>query len=223
MRKWVLMEGGVMALSMGGGVRSRMFSLSQRCLPNRRFGYIWRNHSGISIMLEFIKEATISWGNRWAARNSRTTRRSVSFREAKKIGVLVNLSDPGERGMLNEAIRVFKKYQKDVIVLGFYAEPPQEEETRFLTYQIHDFGLVGQVKSKQVERFIGMDFDFLYCLTRSQHPAIERVLISSHAKCRIGPRLENNEPLFEMMIQLEKGQNMNELFNRMMHYTHGIC
>lgn len=174
------------------------------------------------MIMDTIKRLAIRYGTPRIAETNTTRRISISFRDAKKIGVLVDLSNRAELMMQHEAIRVFKKYNKDVVVLGMYRRAPKDLERQYLTFHLGDISLTGRVRSKTIHRFANQEFAFLYCLTNSKHPIFERIMAMSQAHCRIGPYRKGGEGCFDMMVQLDQGQDISQLFKKMMHLSYAL-
>lgn len=149
-------------------------------------------------------------------------RRSMNYREAKKVGLLFSMSNFYDF----EAIRSFetrlKKEGKEVSVMSFLPTDAENFDFHFDFFTGKDFSLWGNVQAANVEKFITQPFDLLICLDLAPNVYIEYLLAASAARFRIGPHLSEREGLFELMINTGKENDLSELIKQIYYYTNEL-
>lgn len=150
------------------------------------------------------------------------SRRSMNYREARKIGLLFSMNNFYDF----EAIRSFenklKKDGKEVIVMSYLPANVENFDFHYDFFTQKDFSFWGNVQAGNVDKFVQQPFDLLICLDLAPNVYIEFLLAASAARFRIGPHLNEREDLFELMINTGKVNDLSELIKQIYHYTNEL-
>ncbi len=130
---------------------------------------------------------------------------SVSFNEARRIGILFNASDEEQRSNVRlYADRLKKKHNKKVELLGFYNDKEEhEKEAEFKYYTKKDLNWFYVPGKADVKGFVGEKFDILVNFISEPSVHSEWIMTLSHAKFRVG-RYTNSTDSLDLMIDEKK-------------------
>ena len=159
----------------------------------------------------------------FAKKKQLTTRRTVSFSEAKNIGVVIQNEELNNSKIINNFVNEIKNLGKKVDVL-FVEKSKGSHKTNF-TYKSltnKDISWNGIIKSDPVQRFINKEYDFLYSLNLNSAALTQNIFANSKAKCRVGNHESKNEVLFELMIDTHKKPKLQVLAEQMLFYSKNI-
>jgi hypothetical protein len=171
--------------------------------------------------MKFIKQRFLSMRARNIAEQNKLPRRTLNYRDAKRIGIAYQ-ADGVRPELIGQFIDRLKKEGKQVEVLAFFQQRPQEQAIEIPFFSHKDVTLFGRIESPAVARFVSQEFDYLYCISEAEAAALEQVMALSKAKCRVGRYLDNSM-LYELMIQLKPEQGLDHLVEEMMRYTKAIA
>jgi uncharacterized protein DUF6913 len=127
-------------------------------------------------------------------------RESVSYKSAERIGILFCNDEQRKLNDVDKLSDLLKKDNKKVKIIA------QENKSGFKhlpydTFNEDNFSFWGKFIGKPINDFIKADYDFLICLDDRPNHMIRSILANSQAKCRIGKFDEDNEQMFEMMLE----------------------
>lgn len=167
----------------------------------------------------FLHDTILPWRIRSATKNNLAKRGSMSYREAKKVGILFTMNNLDDY----ESIRAFenrlKKDGKEVVVLCYLPKNVENFHFHYDVFSNTDFSTTGEVKASNIINFQEQKFDYLICLDKTPNLYIEYIMATSAARFRIGNHTENKEPLFELMIRLNGHDSTSNLIQQIYHYT----
>ena len=143
-------------------------------------------------------------------------RKSIAYSKAQKLGIIFNTDDHSKIDAVDKLSTLLKMDGKKVKILA-YERQNSVKHLPYDTFSAVNFGFWGGFIGKPIEDFVKVEFDFLICIDEQPNTMIKSILANSIAKCRVGRYEENNEPLFEMLVQNNKTQNM-EWVDSIYHY-----
>jgi hypothetical protein len=148
-------------------------------------------------------------------------RESISYNKARTVGIIFSAGDTDKHDKLKKFVRMIEKDGKSVEVISFLQKDQHNHEFLFDFFQEEDVSFWGKFKSKNIQRFIDMEFDYLFHVDLEPNTHIEHVLAKSSAKCRIGSYKEQKCDFYEMMIKTNNN-SIEELINQLYHYTKSL-
>ncbi|AHM58317.1 hypothetical protein D770_00205 [Flammeovirgaceae bacterium 311] len=169
--------------------------------------------------MSFLHATILPMRVRSQLRNNRSKRGSVTYREAKKIGVLFTMNSLDDYEAIRDFENRLKKDGKEVKVLSYLPKNVENFHFHYDIFTNTDFSATGQVKAANIHTFLEQNFDYLICLDKTPNLYLEYILAASAARCRIGNYAENKEPLFELMIRLNGKDSVSNLIQQIYHYT----
>lgn len=173
----------------------------------------------------FLKNRLISLRAKRIARKDTLPRYTVDFGQAKHIGIIYQGKPPFFASEALELKRVLEAEGKSVTVLSFYqnATETHTEETEVdndtIVFTPKDISLLGTIKSEAVDSFMRTHFDYLYCIAPPKSSIFDLILAKSLAKCRVGCDVKEKRYLYDMMIRIKAGDDVNLLIDEMLKYT----
>jgi hypothetical protein len=147
-------------------------------------------------------------------------RRAVNYSKAMNIGILIRNPDPNFNKEINEFVNGLMKDGKKVQVICFIDKNLNRlYDFDFIELTNHAIRWNGDFKQEKVNKFIKTEFDYLYSINISPFLPYENILLSTHAKFRIGYYFKNKRKLFELMIDLKPEEKIDALVRNMAVYT----
>ena len=147
---------------------------------------------------------------------------SISYGEAKRIGIIFTTADLEKHLLIKEFIKKLENDGKEVDVLTFLPKNEVNHEFIFNYFTEKDITFFGKFNNRDVIRFAARYFDFLFCIDLNPHPLTESILAITKAKCRVGCYIANRDHLFELMIQPKERttENLVDEFFRYIKILH---
>lgn len=147
-------------------------------------------------------------------------RTSVTYTDARKIGVLVN-NPAGDNRVIDKFVQNLISDGKQVEVICFRGK------NHVVSYNFNFIPLIGKeiswngsFKNQKINNFIKTEYDYLYSINNSPFLPFENIIARSHAKCRIGRYIKNRNTIFELMIDLKpEEENIQSLVDKMTAFT----
>ncbi|MGB1205661.1 MAG: DUF6913 domain-containing protein [Chitinophagales bacterium] len=124
----------------------------------------------------------------------------VSFSDAKKIGVLFDITEEENIPIISQYVQQLEKQQKKVKLLGFVDASAANESLMFSSFSRKNTNFFFVPKGNIVETFMEQHFDILICAFLTDSPSLEYISTLSEAKFRVGPHLANKEYCFDLMM-----------------------
>nr|WP_236613955.1 hypothetical protein [Nafulsella turpanensis] len=125
-----------------------------------------------------------------------------------------------------EAIRQFesrlKKEGKEVVVLCYLPKNVENFDFHYDIFSKNDFNFWGSPEANNLQEFISKPFDLLICLDRAPNLYIEYLLARSRAALRIGPYLDRQKGIFELMIKESAEKPLADFIQQIYHYTNEL-
>ena len=160
--------------------------------------------------MEFIKKIQHKLHDRMLRRqlaDADVKRSSISFEEAKHIGILFDATEMTERKAVMAYAEKLKQQNKKVRVLAYLNEKERQANFTFDHFSNQDLSWVGKNKAEFADAFASTKFEWLFCIHGPQ-PLLD-IAARSAASLRVGPTMETTEA-FDLMI--EKGNLTAEKF-----------
>jgi len=149
------------------------------------------------------------------------TRNSVSFFEAKKVGILYSSGSLEQHHAIKKFVSDLESTGKKVVVLTYLGKGKDNHEFLFNYFTKRDFNGWGKTENQHINDFVEQPFDFLYCLDFNLNLYIKYLLALSKSKCRIGAYSEENNPFYELMVKPSENSTVS-LIHSMQHYTRSL-
>lgn len=163
----------------------------------------------------FLKYRT----NKFSKKN-KAQRSTVTFEEAKTVGLLLEKVDPKDVETLNNFIYQLEEKGKKVTVFTYdnRKELPQLE-VQYAVITRKDIAWNGKYKEQEVQKFIDTPFDYLISLDDTNSLPLRNIMAESKAKCRIGWYNEGKTGHLELMIKAENNISLQKKLEQMYIYT----
>lgn len=138
--------------------------------------------------------------NRLLSKKIKTERESISYQEAKKVGVIYSNDDIKMADSLMELIQKLENDGKTINKL--ILDTSTEKLDNPFSFKKSDISFFGTWKNDNVKKFYDTNFDFLLYPSELTSPVIENILLHSKCKCRIGIYNDDFAHIFEMMVKM---------------------
>jgi hypothetical protein len=173
--------------------------------------------------MEFLHHTLIPYRTKSMLKQALSTRKSMNYREARKIGILFSMNNLEDF----EAIRSFetklKKDGKEVVVLCYLPKDGENFDFHYDFFSNKDFNFWGNIQADNIQQFLKHSFDLLICLDREPNFYLEYLLAATKARFRVGAHSQQREGLFELMIRQPEGsREIKELIQQIYHYTNEL-
>ncbi len=157
------------------------------------------------------------------ANNKEAERQGIAYKEVRNVGILVHNTEEAFCNSIEGFVKRLVEEGKKVSIIC-HVEKGQRMAYKFNFHPLYtkDIDWKGDFKSDAVNKFIKTEFDYLYSINISPILPFENILLKSKAKFRIGPYLKSEKTLFELMISLRNGENINELLANMLEFSKKI-
>lgn len=149
-------------------------------------------------------------------RNQEGPRSSVSYADAKQIGVLFSVEDKAKHEVVKDFIRKFEQDGKQVKVMEYLPPDKQNFEFKFDFFTENDVSMWGKITAPGALKFANTPFDYLFYLDTEPNPLLVHLLALSKARCRVGRQWAEGITYFEFMVQAPSG--IRELAETMRKY-----
>jgi hypothetical protein len=162
--------------------------------------------------MKFLKMRTES-----ALKKNKSLRASISYQQAKNVGIIFSVEDKQKHVDVKEFIRLLEQDGKKVHVLEYLPLKKENYEFMFDFFTIEDLNFWGNLNSDKAIHFSENPFDYLFCIDKESNPLVLNLMARSKARCRVGRYHETESPYFEMMI--EQNGTTKGLIETMYKYT----
>jgi hypothetical protein len=147
----------------------------------------------------------------WLKRN-KTVRSTTAYNSAKSIGVVFCIKDKSLPNF-ESFIHKLQNDNKQVTILAYFQDKKENYTHKYDCFTSENISFWGSYKDDQIINFVGQPFDYLFHLDDSQSTVIQGILAQSHAKCRIGKYSEQSNPFYELMINTDQEDYLQEMYN----------
>jgi hypothetical protein len=157
---------------------------------------------------------------------SKTKRKTVSFVDAKKIGIIYSANKGEDLHLINEFMLKIKAQGKKIFILA-YKENAKKEE--FANKRAHETFLVRknlsfwfEPRGKEFKEFKNQSFDILINLDLKEYICLGYLTGQSNAKFRIGKYSEKLADCHDFMINFDKEKGLRFFIEQVTHYLYII-
>jgi hypothetical protein len=152
-----------------------------------------------------------------ALKKNSAVRATVPYASAQHLGVLFTVEDQQKHLLIKDFIQKLTQDGKQVHVLEFLPKKKDNPEFMFDFFSAQDLNFWGKLSNDNVEKFIKINFDYLFNIDLTSHPLMQHILALSKAHCRIGKYDETAMAFYELMI--ETNGSVQGLLENMYTYT----
>lgn len=154
--------------------------------------------------------------------NRRVHRETVTFEEAKTVGVLFSAHTEEDIKTALEYIQELKNKSKNVEYIGYIAIKDYKKKHKHEVKDPHyifdtDFDFFHRPKKELIEKFYKQQFDLLISLNYTNQFSINYISSLSAARLRVGKFSMNNVNAYDFMID-DKGESMSSYIQALNHY-----
>ncbi len=137
-------------------------------------------------------------------KNSGINRKSISFNNASKIGILFNASDVKQEKLVMQYVdRLRSKHKKQVSILAFFDDKEEKKAALSKNYSLKDLNWLFIPNNEDVRSFIDKPFDIAINFFENPHIHGDYIMALSKSGFRVG-RNSNNTESYELMINEKK-------------------
>lgn len=165
-----------------------------------------------------LNKKLLAYKTRSLIKKSQTVRRSVSYAQAKNVGIIFSIDDLKKHDAIKKLIKQLEQDGKEVHTLAYLPNGHQNFEFMFDFFTSEDVTFWGNFTARQVHDFTERSFDYLFYPDEISNPLIRTILAMSNARCRIGKYDELNSQFCELMIRMQN-DSIRELVDNMYKYT----
>jgi hypothetical protein len=148
----------------------------------------------------------------WLRRN-KAARSTTAYNTAVSIGVIFCIEDETLLPQFDSFIHKLQQDNKKVTVLAYFPQKITFYTYKYDCFTPQNISFWGNFNTDEVNSFVKKPFDYLFHLDDKPSTVVNGILAQSKAKCRIGKYAESNDPYYELMINTEKKDYLNEMYN----------
>ncbi|GAA4852276.1 DUF6913 domain-containing protein [Algivirga pacifica] len=150
-------------------------------------------------------------------------RKSTTFTESKRIGILFGISTKEEADVIRQLIHQLTEEKKDVQAFTYFGKKELNLYNFPFEYMTEDeMDWQGGMQSEKAFKFINQPFDYLLYLSSKDSLPLKFLLASSRAYCRVGAVQEGDKDLLELMIGVPSSEGISVLSEEMLSYLKKI-
>lgn len=168
-----------------------------------------------------LKNKLVRFRSYMSLKKVHVRRESVGYRNANVVGIIFSAGDLAKHENIKRLVRMLENDGKKVKVISYLPRKKENHEFLFDFFRYEDVSIWGHFKSENINRFIGMPFDYLFHVDESPNIYIEQALAKSAAKCRIGAYMEKKSHYYEMMVKTQTS-DIQELVDQLYFYTKSL-
>jgi mevalonate kinase len=154
--------------------------------------------------------------NKFLSKKSKTERESISYKEAKQVGILYTNENAKTGDSITSLIQNLEQDGKIIKKLMLDVEKGKQSNPNI--FKKSDISFFGYWNNDSVKDFYNSNFAFLLYPSELINPIIENILLHSKCKCRIGIHNDNSEHVFEMMVKLPVKATENQKMDAIYKY-----
>ncbi|MCT4586214.1 MAG: hypothetical protein N4A71_00175 [Carboxylicivirga sp.] len=144
-----------------------------------------------------------------------------NLKTAGTAGILYDATNESHHAIVKNLIKELKEYNIESNALGFIDKKKRDDNyIGDSTYSFacrSDFSFFYNIKKEAVQSFVDKPFHLLIVLVNNQPFAIDYIGQLSKAEFKVGKAGLDND-LFDLMIELKEGSELQELKKQIMHY-----
>ncbi|MGB3849820.1 MAG: hypothetical protein WA958_07605 [Tunicatimonas sp.] len=147
-------------------------------------------------------------------KKSSVRRKTVNYASAERVGVLVTLHDHEKQHAIDEFVDRLVADHKEVEVLCYDKRRARNKIFGYIQFTSRDISLFGRLRAEYVLDFINRDFDYLFHLDIESEVVLDKILVLSRAKCRVGCDMPEHRDFYELMVRAESLDELSEMIFR---------
>lgn len=158
-----------------------------------------------------IRDTISNFRNKTLLNRSAQNTEPVGYQNASEIGILINVEDIYNISKINDFVAHLSGDHKNIKIICYHRKEHLDLfhfEHTFLTSK--DYKWYGRFSHEKIKDFTDTQFDFIYVISKHSIHPFESILVSSRAKCKIGPYEEGKEAFYDFMIKSAENENMEE-------------
>ncbi len=175
----------------------------------------------MSIFYKIKEFAGNHYLNKHLPRNQRF-RKVANLDDAKTLGVIYELKNEQTYNHITRFVKLLKDKQIKVKAIGYFdgsIRPNYAIEKLSLDYYDRkDLNWYGKPRGNYVTNFCKTDFDILIDLSLTDIFQTKFIAALSKAKFKVGKDSENNETIFDLMIDINHKTTLDEFITLIIHY-----
>ncbi|MCW3085256.1 MAG: hypothetical protein JWP12_2622 [Bacteroidetes bacterium] len=158
----------------------------------------------------------------WFANNSlkrelsvnprKTTAHKFNFDQLKTVGILFDASNPEDFELVKRYVVYLREHTKKVKVMGFFSAKQIPELTysklEYDFFSHKEVNWFGKPTTHIIDNFIAEEFDLLIDLNIHDHFSLKYIAALSKAKFKAGKYKEEDESIYDMMIDADNTQTL---------------
>lgn len=135
-------------------------------------------------------------------------RSPVEYQQAKKIGVLVNATDPNNIEVVKKFVSTNSNGKRHVKVLAYFNDKEEHPNFPYSYFGKKDVNLISKPSGQTVKQFINQPFDILFNLCQEENLMLNYIAALSKAHMRVGPFQENVDH-YDLIIDSPQGKGIH--------------
>lgn len=144
------------------------------------------------------------------------------FSQAINVGVIYDATEIQDLNKVKQLVKVLKEDHKNVKTLGYVNDKTTKDfqQSRLGVDFFLNTDLNWHLKPENhiVENFISEEFDILIDLNMELALPLVYIACKSKAKFKVGRYDENCNEIYDLMLQIGKGADLNEFISQLKHY-----
>lgn len=149
-------------------------------------------------------------------RKSQVRRHTVNYQDAQRVGVLVTLQEYEKQHDIDAFVDRLVADHKEVEVLCYDKRRAHNKIFGYIQFTDRDISMFGSIRTEYVIDFMNRDFDYLFHLDTESDVILDKILILSRAKCRVGCDVPGHRDFYELMVKANSQQDLSEMI---FHYV----
>lgn len=151
-------------------------------------------------------------------------RYSMSFDQAKRIGILYDASQPDHEAIVKKYRQTLQKSGKKVEMLAYMQEPQEAIEETHQVHYLHRKQLTWSLEPKgsSVETFINTPFDILLGLHIGDSQPLEYIAALSKAHLRVGQYRDGREFCYDLIIDTPPNDSLQNFIGQVDYYIRNL-
>jgi len=138
------------------------------------------------------------------------------------MGLLFSINDDNQYQKALDTIKIFQDQKLRVQALGFIKQKnyPVYFQPRifFNIFTLKDLNWYGKPSATSIYNFIKMDFDILIDIGPNNEYTLQYMSGLSKAKFKVGRYHANNEPYYDLMINVDKKPGTKHYVEQVIYY-----
>ncbi len=147
-----------------------------------------------------------------AAHPRKTIAHKFNFDQLKTVGIVFDASNPEDFELVKRYVVYLREHAKKVKVMGFFSAKQIPELTysklEYDFFSHKEVNWFGKPTTHIIDNFIAEEFDLLIDLNIHDHFSLKYITALSKAKFKAGKYKEEDESIYDMMIDADNTQTL---------------